>query len=115
MMGIMSGHNKKANEAVSMMASQAGATPAEFKSQLRTTAMFYTPAEAAAFVKSADLGKTMEYVRSFSFDKGLYGDGAPTKDLVGIQLGDGSIIGDKNNVKLRFVPDYMQMAAEDKL
>ncbi len=114
-MGIMSGHNKQASNAINMMASQAGATPAEFKGQLRTTAMFYNPADAATFTKSGDLSKTMEYVRTFSFNKGLYGDGAPSKDLVGIQLGDGSVIGDANNVKLRFIPDYMQMAADGKL
>ena len=57
----------------------------------------------------------MEYVRTFSFDNGLFGQGAKSKDFVGIQFPDGSALGDKNNVKLKFNADYMQMAAENKL
>ena len=56
----------------------------------------------------------MEYVRAFCFDHGLYGD-ADSKDFVGIQFPDGSIIGDRNNVKLRFDAAFMELAAEGKL
>lgn len=114
-MQIMAGHDEQADQAIKTMASQAGATLDEFKAQLRTTAMFYEPAKAVEFVDSDKLGETMEFVRTFSFDKGLYGDGAPSKDLVGIELGNGAIIGDKANVKLRFTDKYMKMAAEGDL
>jgi len=57
----------------------------------------------------------MEYVRTFSFEKGLYGQGNKTKDFVGISFPDGSVLGDRNNVKLRFDDRYMQMAADGKL
>jgi NitT/TauT family transport system substrate-binding protein len=57
----------------------------------------------------------MEYVRTFSFDNALYGENAPDKNLVGIQFDDGSIMGDKDNVKLRFPAKYMQMAADGNL
>jgi NitT/TauT family transport system substrate-binding protein len=57
----------------------------------------------------------MEYVRTFSFDHGLFGDGAASKDIVGIAFPDGSVIGNKANVKLRFDTQYMQMAADGKL
>ena len=77
--------------------------------------MFYLPEEAVAFGSGPKLKETMEYVRSFSFDKGLYGEGAASKDLVGIELPDGSILGDPSNVKLRFTTKYMQMAADGKL
>ncbi len=113
-MSVMSGRGAKAKEAIDLMAKTAGATTAEFKSQLRTTAMFYTPAEAAAFAKSPELKKTMDHVRAFSFDKGLYGN-APSKDFVGIEFSDGSVMGDKNNVKLRFDASFMELAAEKKL
>jgi NitT/TauT family transport system substrate-binding protein len=102
-------------EALAVMAKSAGGTLAEFKAQLKTTKMFYDPAEAAAFAAGGQVKKTMEYVRSFGFEHGLYGEGAPSKDLVGIAFPDGSIIGDKGNVKLRFDKTFMQMAADGKL
>ena len=113
-MSIMSSP-EKSKEALEVMAKSAGGTLAEFKSQLKATKMFYAPAEAAAFAQNDQVKKTMEYVRSFSFDHGLYGDGAPSKDLVGIAFPDGSVMGDKNNVKLRFDKTFMQMAADSKL
>ena len=113
-MGIMSRKSKKGKEAVEIMAKAAGGTLAEFKAQLKTTRMFYLPEKAAEFAKSKKLKETMEYVRTFSFDHGLYGEGAPDKDLVGIQFPDGDIIGNKNNVKLRFNAKHMEKAAEQK-
>ncbi len=114
-MTIMSSRTKKGKEAVRIMAKAAGGTLAEFKAQLKTTRMFYLPADAATFAKSKQLKKTMEYVRTFSFDHGLYGEGAPDKNLVGIQFPDGSVIGDKKNIKLRFNASFMNMAADGKL
>jgi NitT/TauT family transport system substrate-binding protein len=102
-------------EALDVMAKSAGGTLAEFKAQLKTTKMFYVPAEAAAFAAGEQVKKTMDYVRSFSFQHGLYGEGAPSKDLVGIAFPDGAVLGDKANVKLRFDKTYMQMAADGKL
>ena len=113
-MAIMSAKSKDAKDALEYMARFAGGTVAEFKAQLRTTAMFYKAAEAAAFAKGEQLKKTMEYVRTFCFDHGLFGD-ADTMDLGGIQFPDGSVMGDESNVKLRFDVEFMQMAADGKL
>jgi NitT/TauT family transport system substrate-binding protein len=107
--------SKKSGKAIEHMAKESGATVTEFKEQLRTTAMFYSAKEAVGFTKDDKLKKTMEYVRTFSFDKGLFGQGAKSKDFVGIQFPDGSVIGDKNNIKLRFDAKYMQLAADGKL
>jgi len=101
--------------AVEFMADLAGGTLAEFKAQLDTTRMFYQAGEAAAFSRSDDLKKTMDYVRRFSFDHGLFGDGAGSPDFVGIEFPDGAVLGNKGNVKLRFDDSYMQMAADGKL
>ena len=68
-----------------------------------------------AFTTSPQLQQTMEYVRSFSFDKGLFGQGAKSKDAIGISFADGKVIGDPKNVKLRFTADYMKLAADGKL
>jgi NitT/TauT family transport system substrate-binding protein len=111
-MAAMTGPGK--DKALSYMADFAGGSLAEFQSQLETTAMFYTPAEAATFSRGNQLKETMEYVRSFSFDHGLYGD-ADSKDFVGISFPDGTVMGETKNIKLRFDATYMQMAADGKL
>jgi len=114
-MTIMSGKNKAAKEAIALMAKTAGGTVAEYEAQLKTTAMFYTAAEATQFTTGAKLRDTMDYVRTFSYDRGLFGEGARSKDDVGIAFPDGSVLGNKDNVKLRFDSRYMQMAADGKL
>ena len=113
-MSVMSGKSKQAEEAIAYMAKFAGGTDAEFKAQLRTTQMFYRAADAVAFADSDKLKETMDYVRAFCFDHGLYGD-ADSKDFVGISFPDGSVLGDENNIKLRFDSKVMKMAAEGQL
>ncbi|MCJ9430071.1 putative urea ABC transporter substrate-binding protein [Kordiimonas marina] len=101
--------------AITHMAETAGGTVAEFNAQLKTTRMFYDAGEAAAFARSDNLVKTMDYVRKFSFDHGLFGDGADSPDFIGIAFPDGHVLGNAGNVKLRFDDSFMQMAAEGKL
>jgi NitT/TauT family transport system substrate-binding protein len=112
---LMNGRDKPAADALEAMAKGAGGTLAEFKAQLATTALFYNPAEAAKFATGADLKKTMEQVRTFTYSKGLFGKGAKTKDFVGIAFPDKSVLGDAKNVKLRFDASVMQLAADGKL
>lgn len=114
-MALMAGKTKESEEAIRAMAKFAGGTESEFRAQLRTTSMFYQASEAVRFAESEQLKKTMEYVRSFCFDHGLFGQAATSKDYVGIQFPDGSVIGDKNNVRLRFDSSFMRMAADGKL
>lgn len=96
-------------EARKFIAKQAGGTYDEFMAQLETTEMFGA-ADSARFVKSGKLKETMEAVRTFSFDHGLFGNGAPNKDFVGIEFPDGSVLGSAQNVKLRFTGRYMDAA-----
>ena len=114
-MVVMSGQDKAARDAVAFMAQKAGGTLAEFEAQLKTTRMFFKPAEAADFARSPELKKTMDYVRSFSFDHGLFGQGAKSKDAVGIAFPDGGTLGNAKNIKLRFDASLMQSAADGKL
>lgn len=101
--------------AITHMARASGTDVAGFEAQLRSTRMFYKPADAVAFARSPALGNTMRAVANFSFSHGLLGQGARSADAVGIQLGNGTVIGNRNNVKLRFNPEYMAMAAAGKL
>ena len=114
-MALMSGKGKPSREAIEYIANLAGGTKAEYQAQLKTTAMYYRPDDAVAFVQSPELGKTMEYVRKFSFDKGLFGAGASSPDFIGIELADGNVLGDKSNIKLRFTNQYMEMAKQGAL
>mgnify|MGYP001384467231 CR=1 FL=1 len=108
------GDEQKA-EALGFMAQQAGGTLGQFEEQLKTTAMFYTPAKAIEYARPELLKETMDYVRNFSFNKGLYAQGMDSADAVGIELPDASILGDTNNIRLRFDNSYMEMAAEGQL
>ena len=102
-------------EALTAMAEAGGTDLAGYQAQLDKTRMFYDPAEAVEFVRSAELPKTMEFVATFLFDKGILGEGAPSPEFVGIEFPDGSIYGDEANVKLRFSDAYMQMAVDGAL
>lgn len=113
-MGIMSGSDAKAKEAREQMAKASGTDLAGYDSQLAATRMFYQPAEALAFTQGKELKSTMQLVAEFSFAHGLLGDGAPNAGLVGISTPAGTY-GDSNNIKLRFDPSYMQLAADGKL
>lgn len=85
-----------------------------YESQLASTKMFYQAKDAVEFVNSPALKNTMQYVAEFSFDHGLLGDGAADAGFIGIETPAG-VFGDKNNIKLRFDPSYMQMASEGSL
>lgn len=113
-MATMSGSDKNAIAAKTSMATASGTDLAGFEAQLASTKMFYTPASAVEFVKSDVLLSTMQKVAEFSFDHGLLGEGAPNAKFIGIE-GPKGVYGDKNNIKLRFDPTYMQMAADGKL
>lgn len=97
------------------MGAASGTDQAGFESQLAATKPFAKPADAVAFTDGKDLPTTMDRVRKFLFDKGLRGAGAESADAVGIELPDGSVLGDKANVMFRFTDAYMKMAAAGSL
>jgi NitT/TauT family transport system substrate-binding protein len=115
MMALMSSDTPDGIAAREAMAAASGTDLAGYDAQLATTEMFYDPAAAVAFANSPELPTTMDYVRTFLFDHGILGVGAPGVDFVGIEFADGTILGDPNNVKLRFDPTFMQMAADGAL
>jgi NitT/TauT family transport system substrate-binding protein len=115
MMSIMSKDDEAGKAARTAMAKASGTDLAGYEAQLKTTEMFYTPAEAVAFTNDAKLVETMEFVRQFLFSKGILGTNASSVDFVGIAFPGGKTLGDTANIKLRFDPTYMQMAAGGKL
>lgn len=107
-LAVMSGQGKQTDAAIDAMAKFAGGTTAEFKAQLKTTAMYYRPQDSIAFVNSPGLPKILKKVSVFCFDHGLFPQGTKSADFIGIQLPDGTIVGDPGNVKIHYVNDYMQ-------
>jgi len=111
-MAIMS---KKDPQALEHMAKASGTDVAGFNSQLATTKMFWTPAEAHTFITSANLPKTMALVRQFSFHHGLLGEGAKSVEAVGIEFPGGQTLGNPKSIKMRFDATYTKQAADGQL
>lgn len=101
-------------EAREYMAKASGTDLPGFEAQLATTKLFNAK-EAFAFATDPEEKKRFDYVRQFSFDKGLYGQSAKSVDDIGIEFSDGTILGSKDNVKLRFNAEFTKLAAEGKL
>lgn len=112
---VMKQQDEAGKAARTAMAKASGTDLAGFDSQLATTKMFWTPAEAVGFTQGPDLQKTMAHVAKFSFDHGLLGEGASSAGFIGIGFPGGVVAGDKANLKLRFDDTYMKMAADQKL
>ncbi|GAA5125711.1 putative urea ABC transporter substrate-binding protein [Alloalcanivorax gelatiniphagus] len=110
----MADDGETGKQARAAMGEIAGTDRAGFEAQLEATRMFYKPADAVKFVNSPDVKTTMQRVAEFSFDHGLLGEGAPDAGFVGVQTPSG-VFGSESNVKLRFDPTYMQMAADGEL
>jgi NitT/TauT family transport system substrate-binding protein len=114
-MSIMMKDNSEGQKARTYMAEQSGTDLAGYDAQLATTEMFYNPSQAVTFTKSSDLIATMDAVRNFLFKHGILGEGAPSPDFVGMEFPGGETLGDTGNIKFRFDPSYMQMAADGEL
>jgi len=114
-MGIMSKDDEAGKAARTSMAEASGTDLAGYDAQLASTAMFYDPAKAVAFNKEEKLIETSKFVAQFLFDHGILGEGAESPDFVGVEFPGGKTLGDTGNIKLRFDPTYMEMAADGKL
>ncbi len=112
---VMFGTDAKASAALAQMAKASGTDVADSRASWRRRRCDTTPAEAYAFVTSPAPGKTMELVRTFSFNHGLLGEGAKSADVVGIQLADGKTLGNAKSPKMRFDASFTKLAVDGKL
>ncbi|AKH69264.1 ABC transporter periplasmic binding protein, urea carboxylase region [Spongiibacter sp. IMCC21906] len=113
-MATMSGESETAVAARTAMGTASGTDLAGYDAQLASTEMFFEPSAAVEFTNSAALKETMKNVAEFSFAHGLLGEGAPDAGFIGIETPAG-VYGNPGNIKFRFDPSYMQMAADGKL
>jgi NitT/TauT family transport system substrate-binding protein len=114
-LALMSRNDAAGKAARAAMAKAAGTDAEGFDSQLATTRLFTTPAQAYEFVTGDGVIKTMDRVRKFSFDHGILGQGASSVDAVGIQFPQGRFLGDTRNLKMRFDTTYTKMALDGSL
>jgi NitT/TauT family transport system substrate-binding protein len=114
-LSIMSRDDAQGAAARAAMAKLSGADQAGFESQLKTTRLYVNPKEAAAFAADPALVAATDRVRQFSFAHGLFGQAAHSVDDIGIAFPGGKVLGSASNIKLRFDPSYMAMAADGKL
>ncbi len=111
---LMKDDGEKGKAAREAMAKLSGTDLAGFETQLKTTACTTRRRTALAFMTGAELPKIMDLVRSFCFEHNLLGENVKSKDAIGIQTPTATL-GSATNVKLRFDPSYMTMAADGKL
>ncbi len=114
-LALMLKNDAAAKAAQSVMAKASGTDLPGFTSQLATTHLFATPAQAYEFMTGDGVIKTMDLVRKFSFDHGILGQGATSVDAVGIQFPGGKSLGDTGNLKMRFDTTYTKMALDGAL
>ncbi len=114
-MKVMSADTEEGKAARAEMGAASGTDVKGFEAQMAATKIFDKASDAVAFTTSPALPKTMNLVREFLFQKGLLGSGAPSADVIGIEMPDGSLLGDKGNVKFRFTATYMDAAAKGAL
>jgi NitT/TauT family transport system substrate-binding protein len=114
-LAVMFKNDPAGKAAQSSMAKASGTDLNGFASQLATTRMFITPAQAFEFMSGENLIKTMDLVRKFSFEHGILGRGASSADAVGIQFPAGKTLGDTHNLKMHFDNTFTKLAVDGSL
>lgn len=114
-LAVMQRDDAQGQAAREAMGKLSGTDRAGFEDQLKTTFLYGEPKAALAFMTSPELAAATERVRTFSFAMGLFGQGAKSVDDIGIALPDGKVLGNPQNVKLRFDTTYVSAAANGLL
>lgn len=114
-MAIMSGGDAAAESMIADLADMSGGSVEEYKAQLDSTKMYYKPEEALELMNSKRHQTTWDFVRTFSYDVGLFGEQATSPDFIGIEFPDGTILGDSGNIQLRIDSSFTEMAAKGEL
>jgi len=104
------GHPKR-QEVMAHIADAAGTDLEGFEKQL-STVVLYERDEAIKLVESDAFRESLDEMSNFAFEKGLMGDSAPGPDFIGMEFENGEVLGNRNNVKLRFPSRYMQSAKD---
>jgi len=101
------------NKVVASAAKVSECTVPEYEGQLKTTALFMNPQAAFDFLTAPGFRILMQTVQRVTYELKMYEP--KTQGAVGIELPDGTILGDKSNVRLHFTTKYVKMAIDGKL
>ncbi|MBF6058548.1 putative urea ABC transporter substrate-binding protein [Thiomicrorhabdus heinhorstiae] len=99
--------NPKHSEMMAYMSKALHTDEQGLDNQLKTID-FFIPEKAEKFVTSAEYPSKLKEMTQFAFEHGLLGEGASSADFIGIETGDHQIVGDRNNVKLRFPTTWLE-------
>ena len=110
-MTLMAKQDDAGKAAREAMAKLSGTDLPGYEAQLKTTFLYSDPKAAHAFMTGSEIVAANDKVRKFSFENGLFGQGAKSVDDIGIEFTGGKVLGDAKNVKLRFDPTYVAAAA----
>lgn len=97
------------------MAAAAGTTAQDFDEQLDTLRSFYAPRYALKFATSHKMPELMRRVADFADAHQLLGTDGNSLERIGISFSDNRVIGNRDKVLLRFDPNHLQMATDQKL
>jgi NitT/TauT family transport system substrate-binding protein len=114
-LALMQRDDAQGKAARTAMAKASGTDLAGFDAQLKTTHLFGDPKAELAFETDPALVTATDRVRRFSFAHGLFGQSARSVDDIGIALPGGKTLGSSQNVKLRFDPAFVALAADGEL
>ncbi|MFP1679676.1 putative urea ABC transporter substrate-binding protein [Alloalcanivorax sp. C16-2] len=73
-----------------------------------STIDFLSAQQGRELVRGEEFAGTQKKITGFAFDHGLLGDGVPDAGFVGIETGRGTVIGNPDNVKLRFPTTWLE-------
>jgi len=114
LMKRMSASDEKGAATLAAIAKSAGADLPAYQDQLSKTRSFYTPRSAVAFAESPALPAAMQRLADFAFSHHMLGK-ATSAQSIGVSFANGVVNGSPANIKLRFEPAFMQVAADGKL
>jgi NitT/TauT family transport system substrate-binding protein len=91
---------------------EALATDARGFAAQTATINFFTPSQAVALIEDPQFADTMGNITEFAWGNGLLGEGASGPDYVGVQFGEERVMGNADNIKLRFPTTYSAELAQ---
>lgn len=102
-------------EVIKALAETSATDAKAFEEQLKSVVIFSTGTDALEFADRPQTKDTLVRVRDFAHRYALLGKDVKDASSVGIELPSGEVVGDKNNVLLRFDREYIAQAAAGKL
>lgn len=96
------------------MAASAGINAADFDAQLKTIRSFYIPRSALAFAESKKIPEVMQRAAAFTDSQRRAASPENILSQLGISFSERRVLGNPEQILLRFDPTYMQWVADSQ-